>query len=104
MNLTTDQELARGLLQRLLGMANGNAADYVLSLDDAETAELVAAAPRQPEDAARARRDVKAIVAKANERRQADEGRAGLPIAAAMVDRNGARELLQLHYGISADD
>ena len=103
MNLTTTQEQARSQIVIHLGMPSGNAQDLVLGLDDAETAAIAAAASQFPGDAERARRDVRDLVSRANERRGADQGRAGLPIAAAVAARNFARGLLQLHCGLSAD-
>lgn len=104
MNLTTDQERARGLLVSLQGMHSGNAHSFVLHLDDNELAAIVAAAPQHHNDHERAKREVRDILARARERRDADQGRAGLPIVTELDLRNGARELLQLHCGLSADD
>ncbi len=103
MNLTTTQEQARHLVVTHLGLASGNAQDLVLGLEDAETAAIAAAASRFPGDGERARRDIRDLVNQAHERRGADQGRAGLPIAAAVATRNGARELLQLYLGLSPD-
>jgi hypothetical protein len=102
--LTTDQEKARALLVTVFGTASGNAADRVLALDDDEAAAIAAAAPTSPTDRARAFAEIRALVSKADERRGADEGRAGKPIAATTTARNHARYLLHVHFGLSADE
>lgn len=104
MNLTTTQETARGLLVTYLAMPSGNAQDLVLGLDDAETAAIAGAAPQFPGDGERARRDIRDVVNQATERRGNPGGHAANPIVVAIAARNGARELLQLHGGLSADD
>ncbi len=100
MNLTTEQELARGHLSRVLGMPSGNAAEAVLGLDDGETKAL-ADVPTFPPDECRAR--VKQIYGQALERRQANQGQAGPPLAAAAAQRNAVRHALQLQCSVSAD-
>ena len=100
MNLTTEQEKARGLFSRVLGMPSGNAAEAVLGLDDGETKAL-ADVPTFPPDECRAR--VKQIYGQALERRQADQGQAGPALAAAAARRNAVRHALQLQCSVSAD-
>jgi hypothetical protein len=103
MEFTTNQERAREALEQFLGMTGAQAEAFTLGLDDVEAAAIADLRSVSPGRRPEARSEIQQLVAAATERRQADEGRAGPPIAAAAAERNGARELLRLHYSLTAD-